>query len=121
EGHRDHERLRLLSYTNADIFLVCYSVDNPDSLKDVKERWFPEINRHCPGIPFLIVGTKIDLRNDSIIVEKLLRQNKSPITVEQGEMLAQELKAVKYVECSALSLKGIDTVFYEAVCAVLGQ
>jgi len=42
-----------------------------------------------------------------------------PITVEQAEKLARELRAVKYVECSALTQKGLKNVFDEAILAAL--
>lgn len=66
-------------------------------------------------MPCLIVGTQIDLREDSQVIEKLARQKQRPVTSEQGERLARELGAVKYVECSALTQKGLKNVFDE-VC-----
>lgn len=66
-------------------------------------QWQPEITHHCPSTPFLLVGTQIDLRDDSTVVDRLQRNKQKPITVEQAEKLAKELKAVKYVECSALT------------------
>jgi len=42
-----------------------------------------------------------------------------PITFEMGEKLARELRAVKYVECSAFTQKGLRNVFDEAVLAAL--
>ena len=79
----------------------------------MEEKWFPEVHHHCPGVPCLIVGTQVDLRDDSQIIEKLARQEQSPVGIEQGERLARELGAVKYVECSALTQKGLKNVFDE--------
>lgn len=66
-------------------------------------QWVPEITHHCPRTPFLLVGTQIDLRDDVATIEKLAKNKQKPISAEQGEKLAKELKAVKYVECSALT------------------
>jgi len=49
------------------------------------------------------VGTQIDLREDPNTMEKLQKSRQKPTSLEQGEKLARELKAVKYVECSALT------------------
>lgn len=66
-------------------------------------QWVPEITHHCPNIPFLIVGTQIDLRNDTVVVEKLRRNKQKPISRLAGEKLKGELNAVRYIECSALT------------------
>jgi cell division control protein 42 len=88
-------------------------VTSPASFENVKEKWFPEVHHHCPGVPCLIVGTQIDLRDDPQVIEKLNRQKQRPVANEQGERLARELGAVKYVECSALTQKGLKNVFDE--------
>ncbi|KAJ3518735.1 hypothetical protein NM688_g9397 [Phlebia brevispora] len=118
-GQEDYDRLRPLSYPQTDVFLVCFSVTSPASFENVKEKWFPEVHHHCPGVPCLIVGTQIDLRDDPQVLEKLQRQKQRPISSEQGERLARELGAVKYVECSALTQKGLKNVFDEAIVAAL--
>lgn len=112
-GQEDYDRLRPLSYPQTDVFLVCFSVTSPASFENVKEKWFPEVRHHCPGVPCLIVGTQIDLRDDPQVLEKLARQKQRPVTPDQGERLARELGAVKYVECSALTQKGLKNVFDE--------
>ncbi|CAG8728640.1 41922_t:CDS:2 [Gigaspora margarita] len=118
-GQEDYDRLRPLSYFNADVFLICFSIALPASFENVKDKWLPEVHHHCPGIPYLIFGTQIESRNDPLVIEKLSRQKMSPVTSKQGENLAQELGAVKYVECSALTQKGLKTVFDEAIVAAL--
>ncbi|PAA48348.1 hypothetical protein BOX15_Mlig009552g1 [Macrostomum lignano] len=70
-----------------------------------------------PKTPFILVGTQCDLRNDQTVQEKLAKNKQRCIAPEQGEKLARELKAVKYVECSALTQKNLKAVFDEAIMA----
>ncbi|CAJ1082735.1 cell division control protein 42 homolog [Xyrichtys novacula] len=118
-GQEDYDRLRPLSYPQTDVFLVCFSVVSPSSFENVKEKWVPEISHHCPKTPFLLVGTQVDLRDDSNTLEKLAKNKQRPLTCEMGDKLARDLKACKYVECSALTQKGLKNVFDEAILAAL--
>ncbi|KAM3595888.1 uncharacterized protein V6R79_004638 [Siganus canaliculatus] len=118
-GQEDYLRLRPLSYSDTDVFLVCFSVVSPSSFVNVKEKWLPEISHHCPRTPFLLVGTEVDLRDDSSTLEKLAKNKQRPLTCESGEKLAREVKAVKYLECSAVTQRGLKNVFDEAILAAL--
>jgi len=90
-------------------------VTSPASFENVREKWFPEVHHHCPGVPCLIVGTQTDLRDDPNVRDKLARQKMQPIRKEDGDRMAKELGAVKYVECSALTQYKLKDVFDE-VC-----
>lgn len=79
----------------------------------MREKWFPEVHHHCPGVPCLIVGTQVDLRDDPSVREKLAKQKMQPVRKEDGERMAKELGAVKYVECSALTQYKLKDVFDE--------
>jgi cell division control protein 42 len=114
-GQEDYDRLRPLSYPQTDVFLVCFSVTSPASFENVREKWFPEVHHHCPGVPCLIVGTQTDLRDDPQVREKLSKQKMQPVRKEDGERMAKDLGAVKYVECSALTQFKLKDVFDE-VC-----
>lgn len=119
-GQEDYDRLRPLSYPQTDVFLVCFSVVAPASFENVKEKWQPEITHHCPKTPWLLVGTQMDLREDTDVIQKLQKNGGSkPISLSDGEELAKTLKANKYVECSALTQKGLKDVFDEAILAAL--
>src|SRR5271154_957706 len=118
-GQEDYDRLRPLSYPQTDVFLVCFSVTSPASFENVREKWFPEVHHHCPGVPCLIVGTQTDLREDPSVREKLAKQKMTPVRKEDGERMAKELGAVKYVECSALTQYKLKDVFDEVSLAAL--
>ncbi|KAM9737431.1 cell division control protein 42 homolog isoform 2-T3 [Menidia menidia] len=117
--HKDYNRLRPLSYPLTDVFLVCFSIISPSSFENVREKWVPEISHFCPGIPFLLVGTQMELRDDRSTLEKLARKKEQPVTYERGVEMALELNAFKYMECSSLMKKSLDNVFEEAVRATL--
>jgi len=118
-GQEDYDRLRPLSYPMTDVFLVCFSVVSPTSYENVSAKWIPELRHHAPNAPIILVGTKTDLRDDPVIVGALQEKGKAPLTKHQGDQLAQQIKALKYVECSALSQNNLKTVFDEAIRAVL--
>uniref|UniRef100_A0AAR2JL70 Ras homolog family member Q n=1 Tax=Pygocentrus nattereri TaxID=42514 RepID=A0AAR2JL70_PYGNA len=115
----DYDRLRPLSYPMTDVFLICFSVVNPASFQNVREEWVPELQEYAPNVPYLLIGTQIDLRDDPKTITKLNDVKEKPIVTEQGQKLAKEIGACCYVECSALTQKGLKTVFDEAIIAIL--
>lgn len=56
------------------------------------------------------VGTKIDLRDDRETLSALAEQGLAPLKREQGQKLANKVRAVKYMECSALTQRGLKQV-----------
>ena len=118
-GHNDYDRLRPLSYPQTDVFLLCFSVVNPKSFTNVADKWAPEIEHFCPGVPKILVGTKLDLRDNPEEIERLRERRKSPIAQKQGEAMRKKIRAVAYMECSALTQAGLRDVFDEAIKVVL--
>ncbi|XP_078078758.1 ras homolog family member Gb [Mustelus asterias] len=118
-GQEEYDRLRTLSYPQTNVFIICFSIASPPSYENVRHKWHPEVTHHCPEVPMLLVGTKKDLRNDPETIKKLKEQSLSPISQHQGNGLAKQIQAVKYMECSALNQEGIKEVFAEAVRAVI--
>lgn len=118
-GQEDFDRLRPLSYGNTDVFLLCFSVTEPVSFTNVTEKWLPELRHFCPDTPIILVGTKSDLRWDQDALETLKRRGQSPVTQEQAEACARKIRAVRYVECSAMTGHNLKLTFDEAVKAVL--
>ncbi|KAA8589055.1 hypothetical protein FQN60_010400 [Etheostoma spectabile] len=118
-GQEEYDRLRTLSYPQTNVFIICFSIGSPSSHANVRHKWHPEVSHHCPNVPILLVGTKRDLRGDAETVKKLKEQGLAPTTQQQGNALAKQIGAVKYMECSALLQDGVRGVFEEAVKAVL--
>lgn len=73
------------------------------------------------GVPFILVGTKKDLRNNNEWVQRLKTEGKEPITPESGEELAKQVGAMKYVECSALTQEGQKRIFDEAITIAMAN
>lgn len=130
-GQEEYDRLRPLSYPQTDIFLVCFSVVERSSLRNVTDKWYPEIRENCssgdPELlrrlgkrPILLVGTKTDLRDQ--------REEETPdsqpagseyVSPEEGTRIAEQCGFMGYVECSAALQVGVREVFEAAVRACI--
>ncbi len=119
-GQEEYDRLRPLSYTQTDIFLICFSVVEPSSYANVKSKWIPEIRHHTPKDTLvLLVGTKADLRDDPHVLDELEENGDTPVTSAAAERLASSLGCVGYRECSAASQQGVREIFDYAIKAVI--
>lgn len=118
-GQEDYDRLRPLSYPDTHVLLLCFSVDSPDSLWNIPERWMPEVRHFCPGVPVVLVGNKKDLRQDERTRRELARSKKEPVKWEEGRAVAEKIGAHAYLECSAKTKDGVWEVFQTATRATL--
>lgn len=100
-GQEDYDRLRPLSYPQTDVFLICFSLVNPASFENVRAKWYPEVRHHCPATPIILVGTKLDLREDKETIERLKDKKLAPITYPQVCFLSFWLFFVLYVRTHA--------------------
>jgi len=125
-GQDAYDRLRPLSYPQTDVFLLCFSTADPTSFLNIRSKWYPEISHHAPGVPIILVGTKLDLREAHEAKEgvsatpnkqRSSRWARSVVTNEEGVKLGQDIRARCYLECSALKLRGVVRVFHEAIYA----
>lgn len=120
-GQEDYDRLRPLSYPQTNVFLVCFSIISPASFENVKTKWYPEIQHHCPNTPIILVGTKSDLRGDQAMISNLQSKGLNMIERDQATQLMKEIGAVEYHECSALTQDGLKNVFDRAIHVALHQ
>lgn len=122
------QRLRPLSYAQAHVILIAFSIDTPDSLENVtvkvssaresalprlmltshsRPQWIEEVRQICgQHVPVLLVGCKRDLRDDAMARGRQLDGHF--VSQEQGSEVAQQIGARSYYECSALKNEGVD-------------
>uniref|UniRef100_A0A8C8STY4 Rho-related GTP-binding protein RhoH n=1 Tax=Pelusios castaneus TaxID=367368 RepID=A0A8C8STY4_9SAUR len=106
--------IRPISYQQADVVLMCYSVANHNSFLNLRNKWIGEIRSHLPRIPVLVVATQTDQRETG-------PHHLSCISSVDGKRLAREVRAKGYLECSALSNRGVQQVFEYAVRTAVNQ
>ncbi|KAJ8385165.1 hypothetical protein AAFF_G00192160 [Aldrovandia affinis] len=113
-GSDSFRHIRPKSYQQADVVLLCYSVANPASFASVSRRWIGEVREHLPKAPVLVVATQTDHR-------EVGPNQVACIPSSHGKQLAQDIHARGYLECSALSNRGVQQVFECAVRTAINQ
>lgn len=72
-------------------------------------------------IAILLIGTKSDLRSDDREIQLMGSQGQHPIEPAEGEQVAREIGARRYLECSAKLGRGVEDVFDVALREALGK
>ncbi|XP_035280510.1 rho-related GTP-binding protein RhoH-like [Anguilla anguilla] len=113
-GSESFRQIRPMSYHQADVVLICYSVANPASFASVRRRWIGEVKDHLPRAPVLVVATQTDQRDVG-------PNQANCLSSSDGKQLAHDIHAKGYLECSALSNRGVQQVFECAVRTATNQ
>ncbi|KAJ8751953.1 hypothetical protein K2173_000699 [Erythroxylum novogranatense] len=94
----------------ADAVVLTYACDRPETLDRLSTFWLPDLRRLEVKVPVIVVGCKLDLREENQQVN--LEQVMSPIM--------QQFREIETcIECSAFRHIQIPEVFYYAQKAVL--
>lgn len=99
-----YSRIRSLSYPCTSTFLILFAVNCRDSFDNVKLNWIRELRYYMPSTPYILVGTKIDLRI-----------NEECITAKEGLKLAKGIGASGYFEISCQNKDGIKELIDFAI------
>ncbi|KAK1261760.1 Rac-like GTP-binding protein RAC2 [Acorus gramineus] len=116
-GQEDYNRLRPLSYRGADVFILAFSLISRASFENIAKKWIPELRHYAPSVPIVLVGTKLDLREDKQFFMNY--PGVSIVSTEQGEKLKSEVGALAYIECSSKTQQNVKAVFDAAVKVVI--
>ncbi|KAI8985810.1 ras family-domain-containing protein [Pilobolus umbonatus] len=112
-GQEEFDRLRSLSYSDTHVIIVCFSIENRDSLENIPNRWVEELQKGCPQAVTILVALKCDLRDDEAALKKSGKTTK-PILYEEGLEVAKKIHAIRYLECSAKHNRGVRECFEQA-------
>ncbi|KAL8260337.1 hypothetical protein R6Q59_028290 [Mikania micrantha] len=94
----------------ADVVVITYACDKPETLSRLQTFWIPEVRRLKVKAPVIVVGCKLDLRDEHY-----------PVSLEQvmAPIMQQFREIETCIECSAANLVQVPEVFYYAQKAVL--
>ncbi|PWA59204.1 rac-like GTP-binding protein 7 [Artemisia annua] len=144
-GQEDYNRLRPLSYRGADVFILAFSLISKASYENVSKKylknhfnalavqlglievdlisimsWIPELRHYAPGVPIILVGTKLDLRDDKQFMtdhpgavpittaQRIGTKNEFILILAQGEELKKLIGAPAYIECSSKTQQCVE-------------
>ncbi|MFX0083162.1 MAG: GTP-binding protein [Candidatus Hodarchaeota archaeon] len=96
-GQAQFKRVRQSYLSNAEAGILVYDVTRKETF-DSTENWFNEIKDISPAISLILVGNKIDLKEERVI------------STEAGEELAKKLN-LSYIETSAKTGENINDAF----------
>lgn len=110
------EKFRTLTrqfYRNVQGAIFVYSIDNPESLKNIDEYWIGQLQENATGTcQMILVGNKSDLR-DTLDVSSL-------ITQEHAQEIANK-HSMMFVEASAKTSFNVQNAFEELARRILSD
>jgi GTPase SAR1 family protein len=109
----------VMAYPDSDVIILCFSVVRPDSMENILSKWIIELNRYIPNVLIVLVGTQVDLRDQTMLNLDAEDNNykQRHISTKEGEELRQRIKAFRYIECSALTQVNVKEVFDSCIDA----
>ncbi|CAI2380695.1 unnamed protein product [Moneuplotes crassus] len=109
--HEEYDRLRPLSYPGTDVFIICYSVTDSKSFKNVMDKWVPEIKKNCSPTPIVLVGNKIDADKDKSNMHESISNTRSSNTMESCCDVLDQNDISSIITTSAATKENLDHLF----------
>ncbi|KAH1194887.1 Mitochondrial Rho GTPase 2 [Glycine max] len=106
----EKQRKRNEELKAADVVVLTYACNDTASFSRLSSYWFPELQKLEVKVPVIVVGCKLDLRDESQQVS---------LECVMTQLLQQFKEIVTCIECSAATQYQVPEVFYFAQKAVL--
>ena len=108
-GQEQYDRLRPLSYSNADIILILFDINRRKTFDNVNSKWGDEIRHYCDDVECILVG--IHGEGENCLSDE---SDKQCVTEEEGKECAQRFGARKYVQIHLNEKESINKLFEDA-------
>ena len=105
-GQDEYDRLRPISYQDAKLILLCFSVEKRQTFLNLTERWIMEVKYYCKDAKIILVGMKLDLRESG---------NPNHVTDEEAFQFCKENNFDTFISCSAKTAENINQIFPNVV------
>jgi GTPase SAR1 family protein len=89
-----------------DVLVLCFDISRRSTLYSLKDAWKSTVEGHfnyTDKLPVVVVGLKRDLRVDWTKMEQERGELGISVMPQEGVRVAQEMRADRYAECSALT------------------
>ncbi|HMF32235.1 MAG TPA: GTP-binding protein [Candidatus Lokiarchaeia archaeon] len=97
-GQKFFKRVRSQYYKGAHAAFIMYDVTNQDTFKNL-QLWYDDLTQNLPHIPIIVVGNKIDLKDDRAV------------PFADGQAFAREHRC-SFIETSAKTGENVKEVFH---------
>ncbi|KAH8824310.1 P-loop containing nucleoside triphosphate hydrolase protein [Flagelloscypha sp. PMI_526] len=119
-SREEFDDIRPLSYPDSQVVLLAYSIDDPGSLYNIEKKWLNEFTYFVHDeVSIILVGCKMDLRDDKLPLEEVVKRSSRLVTYEEGLTVAMRIGAGQFLECSAKTGQGVAEIFEVAARAAI--
>ena len=109
-GQDKYENCRQAYYEGCSGALLVYDITRHTTFINIESKWLKDIlNNIKKKCTFLLIGNKVDLKNNKVV------------SYEDGKNLAEKIKAIDFIETSALNGENVDKAFLRLVHQILKQ
>jgi len=132
-GRGDWDHVRRMAFAGLDVVMAVFSVDDVESITEVESMVKGEVMKAAPGVPIILVGTKVDLRDKRLMepsvghsqagtrghLTPMNRQDFHCVGCPEGNEAAKRMRGFganveEYVEASAFDATSVTHAFHRA-------
>ncbi len=90
--------------------MLVYDITRHDTFINIESKWLKDLlNNIKKKCDFILLGNKVDLKDNRVV------------SYEEGKDLANKIRAIDFIETSALNGENVDKAFLKLVQTVLRE